>query len=305
MFVQYKNGNYDVFIDLDTGTKIRKNDLDFFEPDTVESLDIKITNRCDMGCQFCHENSTPYGKHGDILFPCFIDKLHPYTELAIGGGNPLSHPDLIPFLEKLKELKMIPSMTVNQIHFMQNLELMRKLRDEKLIYGLGISLTDAYDNDFIEALKDFPNAIIHVINGIVTVDDLEKLAHKNFKILILGYKEVRRGKTLYNSEIKNVIDLRKNRLSVSLPGIIQNKWFFVVSFDNLAIKQLNPQRFIPEKVWKRMYMGDDGIDGEMTSASMFVDMVERKFAKNSCAAEEERYALLDNIDEMYRFLKQK
>ena len=29
-------------------------------------------------------------------------------------------------------------------------------------------------------------------------------------------------------------------------------------------------------------MGDDGIDGEMTSASMYVDMVERKFAKNSC-----------------------
>ena len=42
----------------------------------------------------CHEGSSPLGKHGDILSPSWLDKLHPYCELAIGGGNPLSHPDL-------------------------------------------------------------------------------------------------------------------------------------------------------------------------------------------------------------------
>ena len=30
--VKYKNGNYTVVLDIDSGTKIRKNDLDFFEP---------------------------------------------------------------------------------------------------------------------------------------------------------------------------------------------------------------------------------------------------------------------------------
>ena len=35
----YKNGNYTVSI-FDDGTKIRANKLDFFEPDTVESMDI-------------------------------------------------------------------------------------------------------------------------------------------------------------------------------------------------------------------------------------------------------------------------
>ena len=92
-FVGYKNGNYRVLIDLETGTKIRENDLDFFRADFPESFDVKITNRCDIGCAFCHENSTCDGKHGNILFAGFIDKLHPYTEIAIGGGNPLAHPD--------------------------------------------------------------------------------------------------------------------------------------------------------------------------------------------------------------------
>ena len=111
----YQNGNYTVSI-FDDGTKIRENDLDFFEPNTVESMDIKITNKCDMGCPMCHEDSQKDGKHGDIWSPCFLDKLHPYTELAIGGGNPLEHPDLLPFLIKCKEHKFIPSMTVNQVH---------------------------------------------------------------------------------------------------------------------------------------------------------------------------------------------
>ena len=115
---QYKNGNYTVTI-LQDGTKIRYNELDFFNPEKPESMDVKITNRCNIGCPMCHENSTCDGKHGDIMNLPFFDTLLPYTEIAIGGGNPLSHPDFIPFLEKLKERNLISNMTINQIHFME------------------------------------------------------------------------------------------------------------------------------------------------------------------------------------------
>ena len=80
------NGNYDILM-FDDGTKIRKNDLDFFEPEKPESLDYKITNKCDKGCAFCHEDSKPNGAHGDIMHDKFIETLNPFTELAIGGGN--------------------------------------------------------------------------------------------------------------------------------------------------------------------------------------------------------------------------
>lgn len=52
---RYRNGNYDVLI-FEDGTKVRKNDLDFFEAESPESMDIKITNQCDMGCPMCHED---------------------------------------------------------------------------------------------------------------------------------------------------------------------------------------------------------------------------------------------------------
>lgn len=304
-WARYQNGNYTVSIDLDTGTKIRENNLDFFEAEFPESMDLKITNKCHNGCAFCHENSTRDGKHGDIMSPSFIDKLHPYTEIAIGGGNPLEHPDLVPFLEKLKSLKMIPSMTIRQNDFMDNLELITELVNKKLIYGLGISLVSTKQDGFIEAVQKFPNAVIHVINGIVTLDELEMLAYHNLKILILGYKEVRRGKDLFYSDLATqswIMQLRKETYDM-LPQIIGCRWFDVVSFDNLAIKQLNPQRLMSKEKWNEMYMGDDGIDGEMTSASMFIDMVERQFAKNSCSMD--RYPLMDNITDMYNVLRGK
>ena len=117
-----------------------------------------------MNCPYCHEGSSTSGKHGDIMNQKFIDTLHPYQEHAIGGGNALSHPDLIPFLQKLKEKKVIANMTVNQVHFEANQDLIRKLVEEKLIYGLGISLISPTQK-FIEAIKGYPNAVIHVING--------------------------------------------------------------------------------------------------------------------------------------------
>ena len=299
--VKYQNGNYTVSIDLNTGTKIRENDLDYFKADFPESMDVKITNRCNMNCYFCHEDSKCDGAHGDIMSESFIDRLHPYTELAIGGGNVLEHPDFYDFLVKCKNLKLICNTTIRQEHFMQNLDFVRKLKDEKLIYGLGISLSDPWQDGFIEAIKEFPNAVVHIINGIVTMQELEELRYHNLKVLILGYKEFRRGKKLYETNARDRIDGLKQDLYNYLPEIVNHGWFDVVSFDNLAIKQLNPQRLMSKEKWDSLYMGDDGIDGEMTSASMYVDLVKKEFARNSCS--KDRFPLMETAEEMFNFLR--
>ena len=186
---RYKNGNFFTTI-LSDGTKIRETEDDEFVPAFAENMDIKICNFCDMGCPFCHEGSTTDGKFGDILNEKFINTLHPYQEVALGGGDATSHPDLIPFLQKLKEKKVIANMTVNQIHFENKQDLIRKLVDEKLIYGLGVSLVSPTKN-FIELIKQYPNAVIHVINGVLSPSDVYALENNNLKMLILGYKHLR------------------------------------------------------------------------------------------------------------------
>lgn len=302
-WVSYKNGNYNVHIDLETGTKIRENDLDFFRADTVESMDIKITNRCDMGCAFCHEQSTIDGKHADLFSPSFLDTLHPYTELAIGGGNPLEHPDLLKFLLRCKDNKWIPSMTINQHHFMQNFDFVKQLSDSKLIYGLGVSVNEPNDA-LIGKLTQIQGAVVHVIAGLVPIHKLFKLKDNNLKLLILGYKQVRRGEKLYKVIGKD-IEERINNLKNALPTIINEGWFNVVSFDNLSLNQLDVKNTLnmTDDEWSTFYMGDDGIDGSMTSSSLFVDMVERKYAKNSCDLD--RYDLKNTVEEMFMHLRDK
>lgn len=286
---RYQNGNYSVTIFSD-GTKIRENDLDFFAPEKPESMDIKITNSCEMGCPYCHENSTPDGKHGDILNAPFLDTLLPYTELAIGGGNPLSHPDLLQFLFELKKRKLIPNMTVNQYHFLKYKNDLKKLCDNKLIYGLGVSLTSV-TNELIEALKEFPNVVLHVINGIVTMPELDRLAGNDFKILILGYKTFRRGEKFYEHNSEEVDALKGDLDRYLFSDIIGHGWFKVVSFDNLAIKQLRIQEQMPKEQWDEFYMGNDG------NFTLFVDMVNREFAKSSTSTE--RWPITDDIKEMF------
>lgn len=285
----YKNNDYTCTMFSD-GTKIRWNDKDSFNPIKPESIDLKISNRCDMACPMCHENSTPDGKHGDILNLPFIDTMFPYSEVAIGGGNPLTHPDLIEFLEHLKERKILASMTVNQMHFMYNIDFLKELTDKKLIYGLGISYIGGRHKNAIEAIKQFPNAVVHVINGVVHMDSLEALANNDLKILILGYKEFRRGKTLYD-ECGSKIDYLKYQFYDMLPKIVNDGWFKCISFDNLAIKQLEPKRLMSDEDYAQFYLGNDGF------ASMYIDAVNQEFAQSSVSTD--RYPLMEDIKDMF------
>lgn len=301
-WVSYQNGNYTVKLNTENGTKIRENDLDFFDAEFPESADVKVTNRCSNGCPFCHEGSTKDGKHSDALHSPVWESFHPYTEVALGGGNLMEYPDFVPLLERLKTLKLIPNITIHQWDFEKNFDLIKKLSDEKLIYGLGVSL-DKVTPDFIDKMKQFPNGVIHVINGIVTGVQLRALAHNGLKILILGYKNVRRGSKLYHSNVGYAIDGRKDLMYDRLEEILKENWFKVVSFDNLAIKQLKPQRLVSEDYWNTCFMGDDGIDGQQTSASMYIDLVENEFARNSCDVNH-RFKIKDKtVTEMYQFLK--
>ena len=292
----YKNGNYFVHINLADGTKIRENDLDNLTPEFAENCDCKITDKCDGGCLFCYEGCTPDGRHGDILNPKFLDTLHPYTELAI-NGNDLSHPDLIPFLKKLKEKKIIANMTVNQIHFERCQDMIKDMIDNKLIFGIGVSLKEPTEK-FIELVKQYPNAVIHTINGVTTLEDYKALTDNNLKILILGYKHLKRGFEYYDIHETDVIQ-RQTDLYNELKTIIEEEWFNVVSFDNLAIEQLEVKRLLSDKEWDEFFMGDDA------QYTFYLDLVDQKFSKNSIAPEDERFNILDSVDEMFERIRLK
>lgn len=296
---EYSNGNYSVKL-LSDGTKIRETfdeNAKEFISEFPESMDVKITNQCDMGCPFCHENSTALGKHGDIIRDEFISSIHPFTEVAIGGGNPLEHPDLIEFLHRLKRRNVIANMTVNQNHLIKDEDrdrLVRRLVGEELIHGVGISLTNAGDPKLHEFLKDTPNAVLHVIAGIVSKTDFMKLSYRNIKLLILGYKHVRRGESYFNQypkDIQSKIEYLKRNLRMMY------SMFDVVSFDNLAIKQLDVKNSLQKSDWDKFYMGDDG------QHTMYIDLVENVYAPSSTSKNRVPIPYSQHVVDMFENVK--
>lgn len=282
---EYKNGNYYVSL-YDDGTKIKKTNDDYFDSDFPDSIDLKITNYCDMGCNMCHENSIINGKHASFDYQ-FLNNLHSGTELAIGGGNPLSHPNLVSFLKRMKESNIVCNLTVNERHFLKNIDFIQGLLDSKLIYGLGISM-----NEFSDVTIDFArnnnSCILHLICGLVTKDMLDKLYAKRLKILLLGYKNFGRGSLFYSEKIEENIETLKN-LMYYFAG------FTSVLFDNLALKQLNIKSLVRKELWDERFMGDDG------TSSMYIDLVNGEFSKNSIS--NKRYKVLDTTEEMLRVCK--
>lgn len=286
LLAKYINGNYKVKI-YDDGTKIKTTSSDFFDAEFPDSMDIKITNRCDMNCPMCHEQSTLDGIHGDLNAP-FLDTLESGTELAIGGGNPLTHPDLVDFLKRMKSKNVICNITINEEHLLKNIDFVQHLLDQKLIYGLGVSINkqNPVTLDFAERNK---NVVFHFIIGLVSPDNLSKLYNRNYKILLLGYKKFGRGVSFYSSEIDKNIKLIEDNVQ----DIFNS--FFVVSFDNLALAQLSIKDKVPPHVFENAFMGDDG------ESTMYVDLVKREFGVSSTSTK--RLPLTNDIRNMFDTVK--
>ena len=267
---KYKNGNYNVMVYSD-GTKIRFNNEDTLIPEFPESIDMKISNRCNMGCPFCHEKSIPNGELANLNHP-ILDFIRPWTELALGGGNVFEHPGLYPFLERMNKKNVICNITVHLVHFEQYYSRIKYYTDHNLIRGVGISINGDVTDKQIELIKTIPNAVVHVIAGVVKYSTLMKLAYHNIKLLILGYKTYGHGEEYFahlSSDICEKIDY------ISKHMYELREWFPILSFDNLAIKQLHLKEQISEKEWEKTYMGDDG------QFTMYIDLVKEEFAKSS------------------------
>lgn len=244
-----------------------------------------LVHNCYLGC-------TPEGKHGKLDYD-FLNHLHPYTEMAL-NGNDLDHPDLMPFLENLKRQKVFANITLNQRQFEKNIELVRSLCNDKLVWGVGVSLINPTD-EFISMCQEFPNLVIHTINGLLSKEQIMKMANKNLKILVLGYKMRGRGDAFYETH-KESIKEKQDWLNEHLSEV--TKMFNVLSFDNLAIEQLTTIRSVVGDDWDEFYMGDDG------NYTFYIDLVNGTFAKNSCI--KENFPIGNKtIDEMFQFIREK
>lgn len=300
--IKYKNGNYEIRLYHD-GTKIRLLDdkkFSKFEPAFAECIDMTITEKCNYGCSFCYLGCTSEKKHPDLDsdgINTFIKSLNPGTEVAI-NINDVEQPGLENFLMKLRNQKVVTNATVSFKELVKHESILHEWQKKQLIFGIGIS-TSIFDYTSVKLIKSFKNSVIHIIAGVLNEKDLKDLMNSIetipfVRLLVLGYKNL--GRACLNEKVKDNIDLMKDYI----PRMLETT--SVLSFDNLAIEQLDVKSMFLSDTWEKIFMGNEG---EFT---YYVNLTDMTYGINSIAPSNERYEMkeqgYDSV-QMFRYLKEK
>ncbi|MHA1796119.1 MAG: radical SAM protein [Promethearchaeota archaeon] len=194
------------------GTKIRfhfdKNVPDYKKAFAPELIDCKIINYCPIGCDFCYQDSTPDGVHGNYNY---IKSLIYYFakmgvfEVAIGGGEPTMHPDFVDILKAFHDKGIVPNFTTRNYKWFSE----EKIREAVKKYAgkFAVSVSNVQDverscklaNEF-SVLKSFVGVQMgfQYVMGSTTLDEFKDLIQAipyHCEMTLLGYKEVGRGTT--------------------------------------------------------------------------------------------------------------
>jgi hypothetical protein len=288
----YLNGNYIVTSSYNNFT-IKKRALRINEElkaDFPDSIDLKISNRCSIGCKYCHENSIPTGDIFDFDKTTKILSQLPEVpiEIAIGGGDVFESPvETLKLIDWLNKRKNKPRITINFADFYRSWKNQRAI--QAIINGveaLGVSIENL-DNKVIEyghirRASDVGDSYVcigrrqvyHIILGIFPPEQIFTLYEKGVaNILILGYKQWGRAKNnpLPLEKIKETRGVFKEILADNY----KKGHDTVFGFDNLALEQLDLRSLLPEEVLEQVYLGDEG------SCSMYIDAVKGEFARTS------------------------
>lgn len=271
--ISYQNGNANISID-NLGTRIIQYE-DELHLDYPLNIDIRVMNKCSFGynpntgkafCSFCHESARTDGAECD--YQALKEKLSPLPygiELAI-GANEVSD-GLMDFLIWAKIKGFICNLTVNQGHLKRDYNQLKYLIQKDFIKGLGVSYRSSLKWNVPEFILNYEHSVFHVIAGIddvLSVLALKELGVK--KILVLGEK-----------------DFGFNQGNVNLNSKKHKMWYYwilkcintfdLVSFDNLALKQLNIKRlFLNSKDFETFDQGEH---------SFYINAVDQTLAPSS------------------------
>ncbi len=268
---KYENGNCTVTLHTD-GRKIREwPDGEEPRPDVPESVDLKITNQCMESCAWCHESSFEDGKPAYVgRITSVLEGLPAGVEIAIGGGNAHKYDDLFALLLAIRAKGLVASMTV-QASGVIECAMLVTLQKAGLLHGLGVS--DAYLLGDMLRETGLSHVVCHAIAGVDEPFDVIGMRRNGSDVLILGYKRYGRGADYYDDN-SEAIENNLARWRYFLGPLLRSSKG-VLSFDNLALQQLDVKQRIPAEVWAKHYMGDDG------KFTMYYDAVRNEYAASS------------------------
>lgn len=175
-------------------------------------VDFQITNRCEMGCPHCYAEASPQGT--DVAWFDIQNVINQMADcgvcqLAIGGGEPLLHPQIIELLDFAHHKGIVPNLTTSGFAFDE-----AKLNALAIYCGaVGISMEgvgESYAKIRSRPFTDFEAALARlrahriptVIQITLSADNFSQLDAMTrfcleqpdlYGVIFLAYKPVGRG----------------------------------------------------------------------------------------------------------------
>ena len=242
-----------------------------------ELVDISITDYCDAGCRYCYRASTENGKHAKLSYINeIIDSLVKVGtfEVAIGGGEPTTHPEFGTILKMFKEDGIIPNFTTRRTDWMQD------DRKEGYLSSCG-SFAFSVDSfyDFMDMLNiALSNRVplnkinIQIVDKTIHHSELNRILDAcdlhGLRVTILGYKTTGFGARFIKP------DQNRDPIKTDWLKSLQESKICMIGIDTTIAKEYEKE-LEARKVPKYLYRIEEGM------FSMFIDAVAKKAGPSS------------------------
>lgn len=284
VFVCRKDGQWWTLMNRFSGAKIRLSFLPEPKPYTKarspELVDVKITNFCPFGCDYCYQDSTTEGRHADwdslqsIIWA--LGEMEVF-EVAIGGGEPTMYPRFAELLNECQRHGIIPNFTTRSLAWLKDDAIRNAVAattgrfafsaDRAMdMYRIYMAVEAA---GLLRQHRSYNRLNFQYVMGSGGESEFKEVVKAAGKLgcdlTLLGFKEVGRGKGYRYWDYKNWLSV--------LQGLRQVEYVPRVGIDTaLAMEskaQLANERFAP------LVTFNEG------AFSMYVDAVEMKMGPSS------------------------
>jgi len=152
-------GDYNFIADQESGMTFRwgksLEDNPSFAP-VPELVDISISNHCSKECDYCYRDSKPDGSfmplddYKFILSSLNHKKYGNVFQVALGGGEPLEHPEILEILDLTKQFNIVPNFTTNGENITKTL--VDNIKEKVGAVAVSLNNLNAINNSKIELL---------------------------------------------------------------------------------------------------------------------------------------------------------
>lgn len=211
-----QDGEAIVGFNCETGMKFRWAKTPYTKSAIPELVDVKITDYCGFKCAFCYQGSTTEGLHAptDRILSTFQDLAGwGVFEIAIGGGEPIAHPDFETIMRAGRAMGLSLSFTTFNKAFDKThpslLPLLNEMdaypKDNSIICGsTGVSVHGPKDVEALNQLRGrlhsancYRELTAQTVVGATPMRTIERTldvcVDHNIPLLLLGYKTTGRG----------------------------------------------------------------------------------------------------------------